>query len=267
MSTMFQASDPEASATVIALHSSGAGGSQWRAYAAALPAGVTLHTPDLLGYGTDAVSPAAPSLSLDDEVRRIAPLLRAAAEPVHLVGHSYGGAVALQVALRWPRRVRSLTLYEPVRFGVLRRNAPSEWDEIQAVGGAIKGDLRRGDVEASAERFVDYWGGPGSFAALPAPARARIAQRMPKVCAEFDALYVDRAGSGVFGRMSVPLHLLVGTRSPAPARRVAELLASMCPGAALQRLPGAGHLAPIQTPELVLPHLPFAGSTPWPCAA
>ena len=47
--------NPGASApTVIALHSSGASGGQWRAYAHALPAGVTLHAPDLIGYGSDA---------------------------------------------------------------------------------------------------------------------------------------------------------------------------------------------------------------------
>lgn len=253
--------------TVVALHSSGASGGQWRAYAQALPADVTLHTPDLLGYGGDAAWPAGAPLALDDEALRLVPLLRGAAQPVHLVGHSYGGAVALQLALRWPQFVRSLTLYEPVRFGLLRRSAAAQWREIRCVAAEVGRRVRAGVLASAAERFVDYWDAPGSFAALPATARQRVAQRVGKVRAEFEALFADPTSTADFAALHVPLRLLVGTRSPAPAQRAAEVLASACPGAALVRLPGAGHLAPMQEPARVLPWLPFAGPSSWPLAA
>jgi pimeloyl-ACP methyl ester carboxylesterase len=251
--------------TVIALHSSAAGGGQWRTYAQSLPAGVTLHTPDLIGYGSDAPWLPGARLSLDDEADRLMPLLAKAS--AHLVGHSYGGAVAMQLALRAPKRVLSLTLYEPVRFALLRHAAPSAWHQIRAVAADITQQLHSQQTDRAAERFVDYWGGAGSFAALPQGARQRIAARMAKVDAEFAALFADRVPLSDIARLPQPLRLLVGTRSPLPAQRVAERLASACAAAVLVRLAGAGHLAPIDQPERVLPWLPFAGVTAWPRAA
>jgi pimeloyl-ACP methyl ester carboxylesterase len=257
--------DQAAGAPVIALHSSAAGGSQWRAYAQSLPDGVTLHTPDLIGYGGGMSWKPGAGLSLDDEADRLMPLLAQA--PTHLVGHSYGGAVALQLALRAPGRVLSLTLYEPVRFALLRRAAPSAWREIRAVAADITRKLRSQQPDRAAGRFVDYWGGAGSFAALPPGARQRIAARMAKVDAEFAALFADRVPLPDLARLPQPLRLLVGTRSPLPAQRVAESLAAGCAGAVLVRLADAGHLAPLDRPERVLPWLPFAGATAWPRAA
>lgn len=269
---LFQARTPGHDATdapVIALHGSAANGGQWRAYAQALPQGVRLHTPDLLGYGAGPAWPAAAAaaLSLDDEVQALAPLFARLPQPVHLVGHSYGGAVALQIALRWPQRVRSLTLYEPVRFALLRQHAPAEWGEIRAVAEEVGRLVIAGIREPAAARFVDYWGGPGSYAALPHLARQRILPRMGKVVGDFAALFTDRVPESDIAALRVPLRLLVGTRSPAPAQRVAERLATICGDAVLQRLPGAGHLAPSSEPARVLPWLPFTGADRWPLAA
>ena len=53
-------------------------------------------------------------------VARIAEQLRALDEPVHLIGHSYGGFVALQVAQQLPDRIGTIAAYDPVAFGVIR---------------------------------------------------------------------------------------------------------------------------------------------------
>src|SRR5581483_8285910 len=94
--------------------------------------------------------------------------------PVHLVGHSMGALLALELARRDPARYATLALIEPVVLGALR--APGEEAPLAEVGAMIEDVLAafaRGDVAAAIGRFTDYWYGAGAWAAIP------LAQRMP----------------------------------------------------------------------------------------
>ncbi len=88
---------------------------------AAARARVVVLAPDRLGQTPGERWPADRPTSFDAEAEHLAAALAAAPGPVHLFGHSYGGAVAMQMALRWPERVARLTLYEPTRFALLLR--------------------------------------------------------------------------------------------------------------------------------------------------
>lgn len=235
---------------LVALHSSGAGGRQWQGWRGLLPPAVELHTPDLLGYGVAEWSAGA-ATTLDAEAQALHTQIAALPGGVHLLGHSYGGAVALQVALRWPRHVRSLTLYEPVRFALLRQAEPALWQRIVGVGREIRALVQAGRSEDAAERFVDYWSRAGAWQALAPQRRQAVAKRMPKVAAEFDALFGDTLPESAYHGLRVPLRLLAGTRSPRPAQRVAERLVQIVPRAVLVRLDGLGHLGPIEDPARV----------------
>lgn len=244
--------------TLLCLHCSASNGQQWKAYPALLPAWTRLLTPDLLGYGTAPAWPIETALSLDAEAQRLAPLLDTggASEGVHLLGHSYGGAVALQLALRWPQRVKSLTLYEPVRFAVLRdeRDA-APWRDVRAFGRLVGGLALVGHLEAAAECFIDYWSGNGAWARLPPARQQAIATRMPKVGADFEALFEDPVPLTAYRSLTMPVRLITGTTSPLPARRVAERLAQVLPAATLVRLQGLGHMGPLEDPRRVASHL------------
>lgn len=230
--------------TVLCLHSSGATGRQWDAYAAFIEPQVRLLQPDLLGYGgAQRWNPGAPT-TLAAEAEYLAPLLGGG---VHLVGHSYGAAVALQMALRWPQQVLSLTLYEPVRFALLSADPATEAsaNAIVGVGRRIGFETLSGRLHAAAERFVDYWSGPGSWQALGEPRRRQVAERMPKIQAEFEALFADRVPALAYRRLAMPITLACGTRSPLPARQVWECLAAQWPQAVRARIDGAGHMGPL----------------------
>ncbi|MBX3605706.1 MAG: alpha/beta fold hydrolase [Piscinibacter sp.] len=239
---------------VVALHSSGAGGRQWDAWRR-LPLRARWSTPDLLGYGGDVAWPVDAGTTLDAEAQRLADLLSAAPRGVHLVGHSYGGTVALQLALRWPQHVRSLTLYEPVRFALLRDGDAGLWRDIVGVGREIGAQTLAGHAATAAHRFVDYWSGPGAWAGLPRARQDAVAARMGKVRAEFEALFDDAVPASAYRQLGMPVRVLCGTRSPLPALRVCVRLVQACPAARLVRLDGLGHLGPIEAPARVAAQL------------
>ena len=242
----------DAKPTLLCLHSSGSSGRQWQTLAGPLGARYRVEAPDLLGYADPRPWPSGKPASLDDEAQALAPLLNVA--PVHLFGHSFGGAVALQIALRWPERVRSLTLYEPVRFTLLFSDAATRaaGESIVAVGRRIGLEALSGALPSAAARFVEYWSGEGSWQRLKAERQQAIAARMTKVQAEFEALFADRTPAVAYRRLTMPVRLLGGSRSPLPARQVLDVLAAHLPDATRATLSGIGHMGPVEAPQRVL---------------
>ena len=248
---------PEPRDVLICLHCSASSGRQWSALAKSLADDLTVLTPELLGYAEPTGWPAGAPLSLDDEVEHLAPLVTAQAGRIHLLGHSYGAAVALQIALRWPDRIRSLTLYEPVRFRLLLDSPAMTPLAYEVIRLARSVQRMAGPAPAdAAARFVDYWSGEGAWAKT-SPARQRaLALRMPKVGAEFTAALEDGAQEADYARLRMPVRLLGGDRSPAPVRVILERLAHLLPDAERVTLAGLGHMGPIEAPERIALALP-----------
>jgi pimeloyl-ACP methyl ester carboxylesterase len=253
---------------MICLHSSAASPRQWDPYRQRLGRRFELLTPELIGYAGPTGWPSGKPASLDDEARQLAPLLQR--EGAHLLGHSYGAAVALQIALRWPDRVRSLTLYEPVRFALLT-HAPAlseSADWITGVGRRIGMRVLSGARHAAAAMFVDYWSGEDSWPLLSASQRNALAERMPKVQAEFEALFADRVPPAAYRELRMPVTLLGGSRSPLPVRQVLDLLEPQFPNCRRVHFDGLGHMGPMQDPQRVLAEVETSVESPsWPDAA
>jgi pimeloyl-ACP methyl ester carboxylesterase len=244
---------------VIGLHCSASSSSQWNGYGQLLPPGMRLVAPQLIGYGSrESWSPGSP-VSLDAEAGRLGPLLFSTTGGAHLVGHSYGGAVALQMALLWPDRVKTLTLFEPVRFALLQEDREHEaiWKAIVSVGRRIGGHALSGQLDEAAALFVDYWSGAGAWERLPTARRRAIAERMHKVRAEFEAVFADTEPAHSYGKLKMPVRLMTGSASPLPARKVAEVIARQCARAELVQLNGVGHMGPISHAPLVASRLAF----------
>jgi pimeloyl-ACP methyl ester carboxylesterase len=226
--------------TVVLLHSSASSAAQWRALAAELSGRYRVIAPDLYGYGATANWPGHGAFSLAHEAQIVHALIGDAGEPAHLVGHSYGGAVALRVARLRSDRVRSLAVIEPVAFHLL-----ADRSEINTVAESVARAIACGDYFGGCRSFVDYWSGPGSWDALPAAKREAMAPRLAKVALDFHAAFNEPCGVDDFRLMAVPTLLVQGARSPQPTRRICELLAGVLPDAWVKTIDGAGHMAPL----------------------
>ena len=232
----------------VLLHSSAGSRGQWRSLTEILNGHRRVLAPDLRGYGESDARPGEPDLV--DEAAIVGALAARAGGPIDLVGHSYGGAVALRFALEQPELVRSLTLIEPVAFHLLRQDwAGRDWllAEVQAIASAVARD-RNG---AGMRRFVDYWNGSGTWAGLPDDKRSGLARLAATVAENFAAAVAEAIPLETYRHIQVPALLFRGANSPAPARRIVGLLGSTLPNARIRTVPGAGHMLPLTHRDLV----------------
>lgn len=239
---------------VVLLHSSLGSKSQWRGLAERLARTHRTLAIDLLGYG-DAPAPGDyETFSLDTEVQRVLDLVAQRLRPgerFQLVGHSYGGGVALRLAQTAPQRVASLALFEPTAFHVVGDADPAI-AEVRAVADSLAPTDDAGERLSQTERFMDFWNGAGSFAALPEARRAGLARLIPKARYDFRALLDDPQRAPALARLRVPTCLIVGGHSPSCARRVAAVLEETLPVVQVHHVP-TGHMGPVTHPELVNP--------------
>lgn len=233
--------------TVILLHSSGSSGRQWDALVNGLQSRFRLQAVDLHGHGGTPPWPGDRPMALADDAALVAPLLAAAPEGVHLVGHSYGGGVALKLAQLHPNRVRSVAVYEPVLFRLLfdynARQAPAQ--EVLAAAARIQTRQLAGRADRAAQAFVDYWSGEGTWEAMPPSRRQTVISRMPALVPHFRALFNDAVKREALARLPMPVLCLTGTRTKASTRRLGELLRLAMPQATHEMMVGMGHMGPV----------------------
>jgi len=239
---------------VVLLHSSVSGNRQWRSLADALSDRYRAVAVNLFGYGATTAWPDNPSQSLYAQVRLLLLIPGIEAGPLHLVGHSFGAAVALKAALLLGSRVRKLVLIEPNPFNLLKQEGRTEaFLEARALRDHVKCFGSVGDWEAVGGRFADYWGGDGSWAAMPEKRRSAFAAALRPNYYEWDAVMSEEATLAEW--KSIPARTLVMSdpRTRRPIREIVEIFSFACPHWSFERLTGAGHMAPLERPELVNP--------------
>ena len=243
-----------ASDRVVLIHCSASSARQWNPLAAEL-GGFHAMALDLYGHGKRPRWHGEGALSLAHEAAAIWNAVPAG-EPFHLVGHSYGGAVALRFALSFPERLHSLTLIEPSCFHLLVDEIETHAQalaEVRSVAGAINCAVLSGDYRGGMETFIDYWGGAGTWKKTPEERKAQFADLAVCVAQHFCSLLGETTPLAACLDIRVPTLVLCGTNSPGPSQLIARLIADTIPHAQRRMIAGVNHMSPITHPDKVNP--------------
>lgn len=241
---------------VVLVHSSMAGARQWSALMEELEHHALVRAVNLFGYGATPAWSGVNPPSLDDFAELVALAVPESASNISVVGHSLGGAVAMQAAVgRLRGRVKNLVLIEPSLFYLLDLCGRWEaFDEISALAECMNRRISNEDPEMAAEGFIDYWCGLGTWAASSPSRQAAFARSVPLLAHEWKVVLEGKRTVAEWTAALPQRTLLISSANTTrPSRELVELLSKARPEWEVASLWETGHMAPLTHPRLVNP--------------
>lgn len=221
----------------------------WAGVWNALPDGYRHLSANLPGYaGADD-----PRLGGDNDMRRLTGwlfrVLDQIAEPVHLVGHSFGGQIAIAAMLQDQRNVLTLTTFEANPVFVRPRGQPFSWlGDVKAIAPRLAQAHARNDPGA-AGIVIDYWTDDGTFATMPDRIRAFCNSGVEANLRDWDSARSFDPEVSAFQAMNLPATLAWGSRASTPIADSCDAIAREWPECATRIIQGANHFLITSHPE------------------
>ena len=188
-----------------------------------------------------------------DDAEDLAALLGAVdLYPVHVVAHSYAGAVALRLATDHPEMVRSLALHEPPLIALLGDDPATapEAERLLAGTATIRELVRSGSRELAAREIVGAFSTEeGAWDRLRPEAKTNLLRHLDRWYEEIadpEATEPDRAA---LAELLIPVLLTTGERSPPFLHRTTRALGDRLRNATVRTIPGAGHVPHLTGPD------------------
>ena len=214
--------------TVVLVPGSCSTGAAWRPVIAAWNGEFHTVTTSLSGYGGTHERRSARDSSIAHEADIIASVVAKAGGPVHLVGHSFGAASSLALALRDRTALASLTFIEPPVPELLRALGEHEhYQAFRRMTDAYVADFAGGNRSAIAS-MIDFYGGAGAFDSWPPRVRAYAEQTTPVNILDWTSAYGFPPDPLALAAIGLPTLVMCGGRShPAMLCLTARLARSL----------------------------------------
>jgi pimeloyl-ACP methyl ester carboxylesterase len=256
--------------TLVLVPGSCSTGAAWRPVMKVLDGRFRFVTTSLLGYGATAERRTDDDPSVLREAEMLEEVIGRAGGSVHLVGHSFGGAVALIVATRKRVPIASLTVLEaplPSLLGHFREDG--HYRAFRDMTDAYFAAWRGGDREAI-RTMIDFYGGEGTYASWPERVRAYAVETTPVNMLDWACAYDEMFSPKLLSAIDVPVSVAVGAQSHPAICRANGLVAMSIEGATFRTIAGAAHFMisthPVQVAELIEANVK-AAETPGPAGA
>ena len=227
--------------TLVLVPGSCSTGAAWRPVITALGDRFRCVTTSLLGYGGTSERRTPADCSIAHEAEMLESLIRQAGGRVHLAGHSFGGLVAIAVALRGRVELASLTVLEAPAPEVLREAAEhGHYRAFREMTDGYFAAFRAGDKEAIAA-MIDFYGGPGTFASWPPRVRAYAVETTPVNILDWASAYGFPLSPASLAAIDVSTLVAWGAASHPAIQRANELLGTWISKASRATIAGAAH--------------------------
>ena len=224
---------------VLLLHAGVADRRMWAPQVAALAAaGHDVVAPDLPGFGDAALEPGT--------IDYVAFAAEHLARPGTVVGCSFGGRIALELAMARPDLVERLVL---VGAGL----GSWDWSESAQAGFAEEEEaIERGDLAGAAAQQARMWladdASPEVRALTEAMTLRSYEQQLPAE-GSVKAIWPDVSAEARLAEIGAPTLVVVGSEDLDDIKAMAEMLVVAIPGARLDTIEGAGHLPSLERPD------------------
>ena len=233
---------------VVFLHSGVGSAGEWKQVFSLWPEGYRLVAVE--AYRDGSGPGVAGDRSLDDYADQVFAVGEHVGGPVGLVGFSWGGATALRVAAVAPGLVDSVAVIEPEAYALLRTEDPDAYAQICGLRDRWRAHVLAGQWYEAFEEFIDFYNGPGSFAAWPPELREGFLAVQQTRGDLWDVLFDENLLTPeVLTRVTAPLHVIEGSRTSAVDHAICDIVRRRVPYVQHTMIKGAGHMMPLTHAE------------------
>jgi len=239
----------------LAIHGSAGNGKQWNLIHNYCEFNADFFAPDLIGYSAQDIASNRDIPSLDKRLKPLLSWLDQSQSKAHIIAHSFGSALAIELVKRLPHKIASLSLYEPVIPKLLHLSGIASDEALLGTLVNIWRKLKSSENGEEVRAFIDYWANLELWDRLSEIAQQNLRSQAKPIAADFkQALSVDEMSYTRLD-LSPPTQIFVGSESPKIVGRMAHILSFWLRDSHIQTLPGLGHMSPFTCPDKVFPLL------------